>query len=148
MNNLTKEIFDAIKNGKNVFLVGATDSGKSWFLQNEIIPFLRENNYKVCYLEDSLADSHISENCDIVIADEYETFVDKDFLEKRHPEEVPYYSGSYIKQVNNCQKTLGNARFPVVFVITRNEDVEIDYLVNKISEEYSDSLVALKMTRK
>lgn len=129
-NELIMEIIDLINSGKSVVIVGATDGGKSWFIKNEVVPALEENNLKVCYIEECLVDCTFSDGYDVIIADEFETFIDKDFLEKRHPDEVPYYPESYIKQVEDCHKSIEDVKVPIIFVVTRNEEEEIHNLAN------------------
>jgi hypothetical protein len=131
-NKLLEEILGLIKNDQSVAIVGATNSGKTWFAQNKIIPFLQDKDFKVCYLKESLVDYSIPKDVNIVIADEFETFADKEFLEKRYLECDPYYTDSYIEQVENCHKAFESVNISVIFLITRNNDEEIKYLANNL----------------
>jgi hypothetical protein len=117
-----------LKIGKqNILLIGSTNSGKTFFVKNEIIPFLEKKWYKVVYFEDcNKLDPHKEAN--IFIVDEVEVLFDKDFLEKSNPEEIPYYNKSYLKTVENWQKKLSEIKTQIICIVTRNTEKEIDYV--------------------
>ncbi len=132
MNDLTKTIEEELKRGESIVLLGKTDSGKTWFCLHELMPFLQAENFNVVYLKDCDESFGIINTADFVIVDEGETFIDRDFLEKRHPEEVLYYTKGYVKAVKEWHKKLAGIKVPSVFIITRNEDEELDYLMKNI----------------
>ncbi|PIZ00116.1 hypothetical protein COY62_04330 [bacterium (Candidatus Howlettbacteria) CG_4_10_14_0_8_um_filter_40_9] len=134
LSDLTKTIYKELSAGNSVALIGATDFGKTWYVKNELIPFLESNEFKVKYFKDCKQKLEIKKDDDIVIVDEVETFVDREYLESRHPEEDPYYSEKYLEQVKGWHKKLKYIQKPAVFVITRNEDEEISYLVDNLDE--------------
>ena len=84
--DLKEKIFNLLTNKKSLFLIGSTDSGKSWFVENELLPFLQSKNFSVCYFPncDQLPNSEVVG--DAVIIDEMETFQDQTFLEAIHPD--------------------------------------------------------------
>jgi len=51
MTELTNNIYREISAGKSVLLVGPTNSGKTWYIKNTLIPFLNEKKIKVNYFE-------------------------------------------------------------------------------------------------
>jgi len=120
--------------GSNIVLVGPTNSGKSWFLQQQLIPWLKKKNIKASYLKDCNESMSEDDESDYFIIDEVETFFDKGFLETRHPDKTPYYTDEYLSQVNIWHKNIAQISKPAVFVITRNEDEEIDYLVKNLKQ--------------
>lgn len=131
-NNLYKEIKEKLVSGESVVLVGPTDSGKSRFVINNLIPTLTKEGYKVSYIKECDDDFGDLEQADFVVVDEVETFSDREYLENRHPEENPYYTKGYIKAVKDWHKKLENISVPAVFIITRNEEEEIQNLVDNM----------------
>ncbi|MBU4360541.1 hypothetical protein KKA66_01690, partial [Patescibacteria group bacterium] len=96
--NLQKTTYNLLKNNKSIFLIGNTNSGKTWFVKNNLIPFLQEKKMSVLYIQ----------NCDNIpklinknyaIIDEIEILQDKDFLEKNNLNEKPYYNKEYLIKV-------------------------------------------------
>lgn len=134
MNKITELIWSSIKKGECVLLVGGTGIGKSYYINNELTPFLMGINYKVNYYSDSLMTEKISEDCDILILDEFETLFDKEYLEKNHPEENPYYEKKYVQLVKSCQEKVKYINKPIIFVVTRNTKDEIEYLAKNIKK--------------
>lgn len=117
-----------LKIGKqNILLIGATNSGKTFFVKNEIIPFLEKKWYKVIYFKDCHK-LDPNKEADIFIVDEVELLFDKDFLEKSNPEEIPYYTEDYLKTVEKWQKKLSEIKTQIICIVTRNTEEEIDYV--------------------
>ncbi|OQA36663.1 MAG: hypothetical protein BWY53_00390 [Parcubacteria group bacterium ADurb.Bin326] len=126
---MEQEILQKIMKGKNILLVGKTDSGKSYFIKNQIIPLFRQKNINVCYFEEC-ADLEINEQCDVYIIDEVEILFDKEFLESLHPDEKPYYTNNYLETVKVWQNKLSKITKPIICIVTRNNKEEIDYIYN------------------
>lgn len=127
--DLKDRVFELLTTRKNVFLVGESDSGKTYFVTNELIPFLVGKRLEVHYFK----------NCDevtrmngIAIVDEVESFQDIEFLEKAHPEEIPYYSDEYIKKVNRWFEKLKDLNEPAVFLISRPGWKEVENFARTI----------------
>ena len=130
MNNLNT-ILKTILSKKSIFLIGKTNSGKTHFVKNKLIPFLKENKLKVKYFKD--CDNIIlTKNIDTFIVDEVELLFDKDFLEKKYSKEKPYYSKKYLEKVKNWFVILKKIKKPSIYIITRNEDDEISNLINNM----------------
>lgn len=129
--NLTEAIYKELSRGNSVLLVGKEDSGKTYFVENTLIPFLKNKNIKAVYFPDcNVLD--ISQKEDIFIVDEVETLLDKDFLEKRYPKEKPYYSSTYLETVKRWHDKLRLIFFPSIFILTRNSKEDIDYILKNI----------------
>lgn len=120
-------ILEKILVGKNVLIVGKTNSGKTYFVKNKLIPTLKKNNLKIVYFEN--CEKLQVDSSDIYIVDEIEILFDKSFLEKNHPKEKPYYSKEYLEKVQKWQNELSKITKPVICVITRNDQAAIDNLV-------------------
>ena len=131
---LKEKIFNLLSNKKSLFLIGPTDSGKSYFIKNELLPFLQSKNFAVCYFSncEQIPDSKIIG--DGVIIDEMETFQDKDFLETIHINEKPYYTDQYLAKVKSWFDKLQNVQLPAVYVITRNSPVEIQNFIKTVKK--------------
>lgn len=129
-------------------LVGPTDSGKTWFIRNEVIPNLKKEGYKMQYIKDCDWDFSDLTNIDFVFVDEVETLTDRAFLEKRHPEEVPYYTDGYLETVKQWNEKLARIKTPAVFLIARNEDEEVDNLVKKMKvTDWGTKVMTLRFSR-
>jgi hypothetical protein len=127
---LTTQISDLLKQEKSVVLVGPIDSGKSYWVEHELIQEL-EKNKKVEYFKEA---RDIKETeADIFIFDEVETLFDRKFLEDRHPEENPYYLPSYLEKVKSWHENYKKLDKPSLYIITRNSEEEIDYLVQNFT---------------
>jgi len=129
--NLTEKIYTHTSKEESIVLVGPTGSGKTWYVKNELIPYLAKKGMKPQYL-DCGKELTIKEHTDIVIIDEVETFFDKEYLEKKHPEESPYYTPKYIDTVTSWHEKLKRIEVPAIYIITRNEKEEIDYLTDNM----------------
>jgi hypothetical protein len=132
MKKLTEKIYKELLFRSNVFLIGFADSGKTHYALNELVPFLKEKKLNAIYLSNCNEFLSVPDNADIVIVDEVETLMDKDFLERQYPNEKPYYSAEYLKKVKNWHNKLKLIQEPSVFILTRNKKEEIEYLVNNV----------------
>lgn len=129
--NIKEKIYNLITNKKSIFLIGPTDSGKTWFAKNDLLLFLREKEMSVLYIQDC---DHIPEliNEDCAIIDEVEILQDKNFLETIHSDKKPYYSNQYITKTKDWFDKLRNIQLPCIYIITRNDTAEIQNLINII----------------
>src|SRR3989344_4644361 len=125
------KIYSLIKKGKSLFLVGKSDSGKTFFIKKELVPFLNSKKVKVLYFSNP-DQINTSSKSGAVIIDEVETFQDKEFLEKNNTTEKTYYSKKYIKKVNEWFKKLKKVKIPSIYIITRNNEDEVKYFQKTI----------------
>jgi len=132
MKKLTEKIYKELLSRKSVLVIGCTDSGKTHYALNELIPFLKVKKLNVIYFPNCNNLLNIPNNVDVAIIDEVETLADRDFLERQHPNDRPYYSAEYLEKVKNWHRILKNIQTPSVFVLTRNEKEEIKYLIDNI----------------
>lgn len=132
MKNLYEKIFENYLRSESTVLVGSGGSGKTYFIVNQLVPYLKEKGVNCQYFVDCNALAKMSSDIDFLILDEIETFIDKDFLEKRHPEEDPYYTDKYLGEVAVWHEKLKKIKTPSLFIITRNENEEIENLVNNL----------------
>lgn len=132
--DLKNKIFNLLNNKKSLFLIGPTDSGKSYFVKNELLPFLQSKNLSVCYFSDCEQLPDLEIIGDAVIIDEMETFQDKDFLEAIHSNEKPYYTDEYLNKVKKWFDKLQNVQLPAIYIITRNSQVEIQNFIKTVKK--------------
>lgn len=132
--DIKKLVYDQLTKGKSIFLVGSTDSGKSYFVINDLINFIEIHGQSVKYFHncDKLPDEPVK--TDYLIIDEIETLQDKEILEKLHPEEIPYYPREYIDKISNWFKKLSGHKQPCVYIITRNDHKSIEYLIKNVNK--------------
>lgn len=124
MNNgvkLTKQIGFLLQSGKNVFLIGPTNSGKSWFAANELVPYLNQQRMTTKYFEDCDSAVNGIAGADVVVVDEAESLQDKSYLEALHPNESPYYSSEYLAKVARWHKILAAINVPGVYLVSREK---------------------------
>lgn len=133
MDTLEEKIFNILDQGDSVLLVGPTEAGKTWFVKNKLIPLCAANPKTFEYI-DGYPDDHQLKDTDLVIVDEFETFLDRAFLESRHEDEVPYYTDKYVADNVDWYRRLAEIKKPMLFVLTRNEQEEIDYMVNSMKK--------------
>lgn len=149
MNSFTKEIRDQIKRNNNVLIVGRTNSGKTYFVEHELIPFLNKDALNVGYFKnlDEFILNHKNEHFDVFIFDEFETFFDRDFLIKKH-NDSEYYSEQYIHLVTKWHRVLFGVGKPCVFILTRNDEDEINYIVDNMKQtDWGSGVVCFKFER-
>lgn len=145
---LAEDISLLLQQNKNVILVGPSDSGKTWFVKHTLIPYLQEQGRKVKYYEncDVLADEDIS--TDFAIVDEVELLLDKDFLQKLHPEDTPYYKSEYLAKIAKWQKQLAKLTIPGLFIVSRGNDTLSNILEQVHSLEWNgEQCEVLEFTR-
>lgn len=118
-------ILQKIKNKENVAIVGETDSGKTWFINNELMPFLEKQGIKAAYFEDCDKIDNSSQ-ADCFIVDEVETLFDKKRLEEKYGQD--YYNNDYLVKVADWHKKLSIITKPAIFIVTRNA-ADVEYLV-------------------
>ncbi|MDO8507217.1 MAG: hypothetical protein Q7S53_01465 [bacterium] len=131
-SDLLNILIEQLKEDKSIVLVGPTDLGKTHFVASQLLPALGKAGIDARMVKDCDEDFNILEGVDIAIFDEVETFIDREFLEKRHPEEIPYYTSMYAKKVLGWFDKLGKVEIPAVYIITRNEKEEVEYLVENM----------------
>ena len=132
MDNLTDNIYQIVSAGENVLLIGMTDSGKTWYIKNTLMPFLQTNKIKVVYFSDPGFISESNNQADVFIIDEVETLFDQDFLTARSTSSEPYYSEMYLAKVKVWHNKLKRLTAPSIFILTRNNQEEINNIVNKL----------------
>jgi len=121
---LTIKITDLLVQPKSVVLVGETNSGKTHWIKNTLIPHLRSLGKQVEYLRDG--NELTKQSPDIVICDEAETLFDKKYLQNNKSD---YYSPEYLKKVQDWQKNYSKLPAATLFAITRNQPEQIANLV-------------------
>lgn len=129
MNLLLHEIAETLKDGVSVLLVAPTDSGKTWFVKNELIPEMKKEGLAVGYLENP--DAEMTSCCDFWVIDEVEILGDREFLEKLHPEEVPFYEEKYLEEVKRWHGKMKEIKKPCVYVLTRNDEKAVENLMRE-----------------
>jgi len=132
MDKMTDDIYRAISGGSNVLLVGPTDSGKTTYVKNDLIPFLQKNHFNPAYFA-NIDDFNESKNtADIFIIDEIETLIDQDYLENHSNSPKPYYSEKYLEKVKNWHDKLKKITVPSIFILTRNSEDQIENIINNL----------------
>ena len=138
---MNEKICSLLKAGMSVIIVGKSDTGKTWYAMNSLIPYLREQGLSTSYVDEC---SNISENItpvDVAIIDEVETFLDREYLEKKHPEEQPYYSKEYEQRVFDWFSKLEKIKSPAVYFISRDEVYIENFIKNIHSVDWDDRQV-------
>jgi len=133
MEVLAKRIIKAFKDNKSVFLVSKMDEGKTYFAKNFLIFYLKRMGIKAVYFE-NINKLKIVKNLELPVIDEVEILSDQKFLEKEHPEEKPYYPEKYLKLVKKWHDKLSKIKVPTIYLITRNNKKEINYLKKNTSK--------------
>lgn len=129
MNNLAEKISSEI-HSRSVILVGPTDSGKTYWIQNTLIPYLESQGKKVEYLRDG--DEGVASTPDIVICDEVEVLFDEKYL--RGDSSEPYYSDNYLNKVRYWFSNYSLFPQQTVFVVTRNKPDQIKNLIDNMHQ--------------
>lgn len=124
---MNEEIYDQLITGVHVLLVGSTDSGKTYYIQNTLIPFLEKNGKIVGYFKDG-NEIDFSQEKDFYIFDEAEILLDKNLLEQLHSKEKPYYSDEYLKKVSEWQVKYSQSTKPSLFILTRNDSQAVAFI--------------------
>ncbi|MDP1718945.1 MAG: hypothetical protein Q8L24_00780 [bacterium] len=138
MTDLVSKISELLLRNKSALLVGPSDSGKTYWVENELIPSLKQN-HKVVLFKD--AEAIQNKQGDIFIFDEAETLFDQSFLEELHPDKRPYYSIEYLDRVRGWYKLYAQFSGATLFVISRNNSAEVDNLVQNFKRADWDDRV-------
>ena len=128
---LAEQIGSLLHSGRNVFLVGPTDSGKSWFVTNELVPYLNQQKITTKYFNNCDVIVNGTAGADVVVVDEVESLQDRGYLETLHPDESPYYSNEYLAKVTRWHKALSTINVPGVFIASREKQV-IPHFVEQV----------------
>lgn len=128
--NLENKIYKLLKAEKSIFLVGKPDAGKSYFVKNELLPYLKSKKMAIKYIADVDSVKEDDGRFDALIIDEVETLQDKEYLQNKYPDENPYYSEKYIKKVASWFDVLSNISSPCVYIITRDNKEDVNKLIN------------------
>ena len=143
---MLRSILNIILAEKNILLVGHRDAGKSFFVQQQLIPFLQQQGIYVRYFKNMNEDISSILNKEVVVFDEFEVIEDKKFLERLHPEERPYYRKTYLEKVYTWlakAKKISNKR---IFIVTRDKE-EVDNLLRTTDFEFADNVEVLEFRR-
>ncbi len=132
MTELTNNIYHEISAGRSVLLVGPTNSGKTWYIKNTLIPFFNEKKIKINYFENLDVFQKPNNNSGIFIIDEIETLIDRDFLETHSTKPKSYYSKEYLKKVKEWHNKLKDLNTPSIFILTRNNQEKIDNVIDNL----------------
>lgn len=128
-------IIEEIKKNNSIVIVGASDSGKTYWVQNTLIPKLREIGKLVAYSEDGFNNIAM---LDVAIFDEAETLFDANELKIKYPEENPYYSEKYIEQVKNWFSMYSSHTEPSIYIISRRKN-DIQFLLENFKKSDWDN---------
>lgn len=119
---MEEKVVKLLKQGKSVAIVGASDSGKTYFVCNKLIPRLKAGGLKVLYFAEG--DLIKEGESDVVVFDEVETLFDQERIENK---EGKLYDQDYLEKVKDWGDKYKTFSSPAVFVISRNEE-DIEYL--------------------
>jgi len=127
-SEVESKIIKILKQDKSVVLIGPSDSGKTFFVKNKLIPKLEMEGYRVVYFEDG---NCIEEkDCDFVFFDEAETLIDQKIIENK---ESQLYSEKYLQKVQNWTNKYSVFTQPAVFIISRDKE-DIEFLLDNLKE--------------
>lgn len=129
MNDLAQKILEELR-FKSVVLVGPTDSGKTYWVQNTLIPYLESQGQKVEYLKDG--DQSVAGSPDVVICDEVEVLFDEKYLQGNNLE--PYYTDEYLTKVHRWFANYSLLSQKTIFIVTRNQPDQVKNLVDHMHQ--------------
>ena len=115
---------------RSVVLVGPTDSGKTYWVRNTLIPYLESSGQKVEYLKDG--DQPLSGTPNVVVCDEVEVLFDEKYLQGNNPE--PYYTDEYLTKVHHWFANYSLLPQKTIFIVTRNQPDQIQNLVDNMRQ--------------
>ncbi|KKR13409.1 MAG: hypothetical protein UT43_C0044G0005 [Parcubacteria group bacterium GW2011_GWC1_39_29] len=124
--DILQKLTQGLLQGENLVLVGISDSGKTRFVKEELIPELEKNEKKVVYFKDG--PSITNQEADIYIFDETESFCDREYLEEKYSEEKPYYTDEYERKVKDWFWSYKKHDKSCLYIITRKNEDDIEYL--------------------
>jgi DNA replication protein DnaC len=127
------DIYKSLKEGKSVLLVGPTGVGKTWFVKNKLIALIESKGETVQYIDGHIEKQKIIQS-EYLIVDEFETFLDSEFLQKIYPKEKLYYESEYIKNILKWHEFLKKDQRPTLFILTRNGDEEINNIIQNVNK--------------
>lgn len=127
-DKLSEQIETDVANGFSVALIGPSDSGKTWFVKNILVPKLESKQIRCHYISDSIHNFSLPGPVDLLIADEFETLSDRKLLEKLNIKDKPYYPPEYVNRVEECHRRFRqlDPDLPILFIITRNNSEGIN----------------------
>ncbi len=131
-DSLIKIIYENVKAKKSTALIAPSGAGKSWFALHDLVPFLKKNGLECLYIKESITDDISTGDYDYIVADEFETLLDKEYLQTEYPEDDPYYTETYLDRVMLSHDKFTKIDKPIIFIITRNADKDIVYLQNNL----------------
>jgi thymidylate synthase len=135
MNDLLTKIANSLEQQKSVVLVGQTNSGKTYWIKNTLMPHLESIGKSVEYLKDG--HEFLKGSPNIAVCDEVETLFDKKYLENG---DENYYTEKYLDTVSNKWfKNYSSLPASTIFVITRNEMDQINNLLQNFKKADWDS---------
>ena len=143
MNDLHITIANILLQSKSVVLVGLADSGKTTWVKNTLIPYLESIGKSVQYLKDG--DKFPKKLKDIIICDEVETLFDKEYLQSKNRKN--YYTDKYLTRVLEWHKKYSKLPAETLFIITRNEQNQIDNLLKNFKRADWDNREILTIQR-
>ena len=136
---MEQQVYELISSGKNVLLVGKRDSGKTYFVMDKLIPFLKSKGMRVAYFKD-LNETISPADKEVVILNEVEILDDKEFLKNLHPDDSPFYTEEYLKQVDKWLEKIRSIKNPTIYIVTRNEDEEIENMKKIETFSFGDNI--------
>lgn len=144
MKKLIIDITTFLEDGKSIALVGTTGSGKTWFVLNELIPELERAGKKIEYFKDLERAIVPKNDAEIVILDEFETLIDRNYLEKAHPEEKPYYTEEYVRQVKGWLDEASKIKKQLILIVTRDEGDVKNFVQNVRLTDWGMPILPIK----
>lgn len=130
LENFAQQILQEIRHGNNVYVIGASNSGKTYFATQILLPMLQEMYTEAAYYSTC---SHLPiHTIAPAIIDEVEIMEDYQFLQSLHPEEYPFYSQEYLQKVSKWDTELKHIQTPSIALITRNDPESQIYLTKTI----------------
>lgn len=124
---MIETIIENLMDSKNILLVWKTNTWKTHFIINELVPLLKKQWINFSYFSD--CDELSNNKSDIYLVDEVELLFDKEFLEKMNPDENPYYNNIYLNKVKKWHKKLSWIKNTVLCIVTRNQETAIQNLL-------------------
>lgn len=127
---------------KNIILIGESDIWKTYFIENKIIPILKDRRVVFSYFQD--CDKLKNTKSSLYIIDEVELLFDRKLLEDIYPEERPYYNDTYLKKVYNWHKNLASIDGVFLCIVTRNSILARKNILDKYKYcEWNNSQVEI-----
>jgi len=125
------KIIKEIKRGASIVIVGPSNSGKTFWIKNYLLPEILKFGKKINYFEDGFSKNLPS--LDISIFDEVETFFDATMLQNKNPEEKPYYTEKYIVNVKLWYELYKEHPEQSIYIISRQKS-DIPFLIKNFNK--------------